>query len=69
MCVMKVLVLQGGPLSDLVSSSGEITNMTVPLLFQGLLAEKKTGTMVFTRDPVVKKVYVAKEMFSSPLPT
>ena len=33
--------------------------MTVPLLFQGLLAEKKTGTMVFTRDPVVKKVYVA----------
>jgi curved DNA-binding protein CbpA len=46
-------------LSDLVSSSGEITNMTVPRLFQGLLAEKKTGTMVFTRDPVVKKVHVA----------
>jgi curved DNA-binding protein CbpA len=33
--------------------------MTVPLLFQGLLAEKKTGTIVFSRDPVVKKVYVA----------
>ncbi len=32
--------------------------MTVPLLFHGLLAEKKTGTIVFTRDPVVKKVYV-----------
>ena len=57
---MTVLVPQGGHLSDLVSSSGEITNMTVPLLFQGLLAEKKTGTIVFTRDPVVKKVYVAK---------
>jgi curved DNA-binding protein CbpA len=45
--------------SDLVASSGEITNMTVPLLFQGLLAEKKTGTIVFTRDPVEKKVYLA----------
>jgi len=33
--------------------------MTVPLLFQGLLAEKKTGIIVFTRDPVVKRVYVA----------
>lgn len=47
-------------MNDLVSSSGEITNMTVPLLFQGLLAEKKTGTVVFTRDPVVKKVYVVQ---------
>ena len=46
-------------MSDLVSSSGEITNMTVPLLFQGLLAEKKTGTIIFARDPVVKKVYIA----------
>ena len=46
-------------MNDLVPSSGEITNMTVPLLFQGLLAEKKTGALVFTRDPVVKKVYVA----------
>jgi tetratricopeptide (TPR) repeat protein len=33
--------------------------MTVPLLFQGLLAEKKTGTIIFARDPVVKKVYIA----------
>ena len=57
---MTVLVLLGGPLNDLISSSGEITNMTVPLLFHGLLAEKKTGTVVFMRDPVVKKVSVAK---------
>ncbi len=46
-------------MDELVSTTGVIGDMTVPLLFQGLLAEKKTGTIVFTRDPVVKKVYVA----------
>ncbi len=46
-------------MSNLVASSGTITNMTVPLLFQGLLAEKKTGTIIFAHDPVVKKVYLA----------
>ncbi len=34
--------------------------MTMPLLFQGLLGDKKTGTVVFTREPVVKKVYVSR---------
>lgn len=46
-------------MSDLAAITGAITDMTVPRLFQGLLAEKKTGTIVFTCDPVVKKVYVA----------
>ncbi|HSA78746.1 MAG TPA: DUF4388 domain-containing protein, partial [Nitrospirota bacterium] len=31
--------------------------MTIPLLFQGLRAEKKTGTVVFERETEVKKVY------------
>lgn len=34
--------------------------MTVPPLFQDLHAEKKTGTIVFTRYPVVKKVMAVK---------
>jgi curved DNA-binding protein CbpA len=42
-----------------LSPTGEITDMTVPWLFQGLHAEKKTGTLVFTRDDVVKKVYLS----------
>lgn len=42
-----------------VSPTGEIKDMTIPWLFQGLHAEKKTGTLVFTRDAVVKKVYLS----------
>lgn len=34
--------------------------MTIPQLFQGLLADKKTGTVAFMREPVVKKVFVAR---------
>lgn len=46
-------------MDELVPKTGVIGDMTIPLLFQGLLADKKTGTVVFTRDPVVKKVHVA----------
>ncbi|HUL01293.1 MAG TPA: DUF4388 domain-containing protein [Nitrospirota bacterium] len=40
-----------------VSLSGEIKDMTIPWLFQGLNAEKKTGTVVCEKDETVKKVY------------
>lgn len=39
-------------------TNGEIGDMTIPLLFHGLLEEKISGTVVFTRDPVAKKVFV-----------
>jgi curved DNA-binding protein CbpA len=41
----------------MITPTGIITDMTTPWLFQGLRAEKKTGTVVFERDEVVKKVY------------
>ncbi len=41
----------------MIASTGTITELTVPVLFQGLRAEKKTGTVVFERDAVMKKVY------------
>jgi hypothetical protein len=41
----------------MVTPTGDITDMTIPLLFQGLRAEKKTGTVVFERETAVKKVY------------
>lgn len=47
------------PVDELVATIGVIGDMSIPLLFQGLLADKKTGTVVFMREPVVKKVYVA----------
>lgn len=39
-------------------SAGEITNMTVPWLLQDLRTGKKSGTLVFTREAEVKKVYL-----------
>lgn len=44
-------------MNNIVSPAGKITNMTTPWLIQGLHAEKETGTLVFTRDTTVKKVY------------
>jgi curved DNA-binding protein CbpA len=41
----------------MITPTGTISDMTVPVLFQGLRAEKQTGTVVFERDEVVKKVY------------
>jgi len=41
----------------MITPTSNITDMTIPLLFQGLRAEKKTGTVVFERETVVKKVY------------
>ncbi|HET6364999.1 MAG TPA: DUF4388 domain-containing protein [Nitrospirota bacterium] len=41
----------------MVTPTGNITDMTIPLLFQGLRAENKTGTVVFERETAVKKVY------------
>jgi len=41
----------------MMNPPGDITDMKIPSLFQGLRTEKKTGTVVFERDEVVKKVY------------
>src|SRR3990172_3046338 len=44
--------------SCMISPAGDIKNvMDVPWLFQGLRAEKKTGTVVFAREKAIKKVY------------
>lgn len=37
--------------------SGEIQDMTVPWLFQGLRTQKRTGAMLFERDEAIKKVF------------
>jgi curved DNA-binding protein CbpA len=42
----------------MVTPSGDIKDMTVPWLFQDLRLEQGTGTVVFSRESAVKKVYV-----------
>ena len=39
--------------------SGELQDMTIPWLFQGLHRGKKTGTLVLERDDAIKKVYLS----------
>jgi curved DNA-binding protein CbpA len=41
----------------MITPTGNITGMMIPWLFHGLRAEKKTGTVVFERDEVAKKIY------------
>jgi tetratricopeptide (TPR) repeat protein len=41
----------------MISPSGEIKDMTIPWFFQDLRKEKETGTVVFSRDSEIKKVY------------
>jgi len=44
-------------MNNTISLAGEIKDMLIPWFFQGLHAEKKTGTAVFTRETTTKKVY------------
>jgi tetratricopeptide (TPR) repeat protein len=44
-------------MNNTLSTAGEIKDMMIPWLFQGLHAEKKTGTAVFTRETTIKKVF------------
>jgi curved DNA-binding protein CbpA len=37
--------------------AGDVKDMTIPWLFQSLRAEKKTGTVIFSRETAIKKVY------------
>jgi curved DNA-binding protein CbpA len=41
----------------MISPSGDIKNMTLPWLFQDLRIDKQTGTIVFSRDTEIKKVF------------
>ena len=41
----------------MIVPEGDIKDMTVPWLFQGLRTENKTGTLVFTRETATKKIY------------
>ncbi len=41
----------------MISSAGDIKDMTIPWLFQDLRKEKETGTVVFSRDEEIKKVF------------
>jgi curved DNA-binding protein CbpA len=41
----------------MISPSGDIKDMTLPWLFQDLRKEKETGTVVFSRDTEIKKVF------------
>ncbi|MCK9419950.1 MAG: DnaJ domain-containing protein [Nitrospirae bacterium] len=41
----------------MISSAGDIKDMTIPWLFQDLRKEKETGTVVFSRDREIKKVF------------
>jgi tetratricopeptide (TPR) repeat protein len=42
----------------MIVPAGDIKDMTVPWLFQGLRKEKQSGTVVFAREQAVKKIYV-----------
>lgn len=37
--------------------AGDVKDMTIPWLFQSLRTEKKTGTVIFSRETAIKKVY------------
>jgi curved DNA-binding protein CbpA len=41
----------------MISPSGDIKDMTIPWLFQDLRKEKETGTVVFSHDRQIKKVF------------
>ncbi len=41
----------------MLSPSGDIKDMTIPWLFQDLRKEKETGTVVFSHDREIKKVF------------
>jgi curved DNA-binding protein CbpA len=41
----------------MISPSGDIKDMTIPWLFQDLRKEKETGTVVFSHDREIKKVF------------
>ncbi len=41
----------------MIIPAGDVKDMTIPWLFQSLRAEKKTGTVIFSRETAVKKVY------------
>jgi curved DNA-binding protein CbpA len=41
----------------MISPSGDIKNLTIPWLFQDLRKEKVTGTVVFSREREIKKVF------------
>ena len=44
----------------MITPVGDIKDLTVPLLFQDLRTEMKTGTLIFAHDTAVKKVYFQK---------
>ena len=41
----------------MIIPAGDVKDMTIPWLFQSLRAEKKTGTVIFSRETAIKKVY------------
>jgi curved DNA-binding protein CbpA len=41
----------------MIDPAGDVRDLTVPWLFQGLKSEKKTATVIFARDASVIKVY------------
>ena len=41
----------------MIIPAGDVKDMTIPWLFQSLRAEKKTGTVIFSREAAIKKVY------------
>jgi curved DNA-binding protein CbpA len=41
----------------MIIPADDIKDMTIPWLFQSLRTEKKTGTVIFIRETVIKKVY------------
>jgi curved DNA-binding protein CbpA len=41
----------------MISPSGDIKDLTIPWLFQDLRKEKETGTVVFSREREIKKVF------------
>jgi curved DNA-binding protein CbpA len=41
----------------MIIPAGDVKDMTIPWLFQSLRAEKKTGTVTFSREAAIKKVY------------
>src|SRR5574341_1234677 len=42
----------------MIPPAGDIKDMTVPWLLQDLRTGKKTGTVVMTRDPEIKKIFL-----------
>src|SRR5574341_1232581 len=56
--IQRYAAVDGRSRNDMIPLSGDIKDMTVPWLLQDLRTGKRTGTVVMTRDPEIKKIFL-----------